>query len=303
MTKDWIVIVRTQGRNNELELNNALESLINQTYKDLAVILTIHSNKKKVITNTLRFIEKFEKKLLIYPIAVRENQGNRSFPLNIALEKAKYLKAKYISFLDYDDIYYPNMGSELIPNLKNKGFVFAYGLSTRAQQEILKDKNGRNYIKEIRKDTFDSRDFNKASFLLDNYIPFNSFILKAEYIKNEKFDERLTFLEDWDFLRRLIIRKDFSVIQIKKPVSEYRVTNDESDSHSLKTEEEWKKSREISDTNIQNQSTEIKIGEMLEIRERYQEKIERLIKIESNSLFKIARSMRNYFISLFPKSK
>lgn len=47
MTKDWIVIVRTQGRNNELELNNALESLINQTYKDLAVILTIHSNKKK----------------------------------------------------------------------------------------------------------------------------------------------------------------------------------------------------------------------------------------------------------------
>jgi len=296
MESDWIIIVRTQGKSNELELKNALKSLTNQVYKNLSVILTIHSSDEKVISDTLKFIKQFHNKLLIYPIVLREKQGNRSFPLNIALEKAQSLNAKYLSFLDYDDIYYPEMGKDLIEAIRNGDYAFAYGLSVRAEQKIVKDKNGKSFLQTINKSLFDTREFNKVAFLLDNYIPFNSFIINTKYIKEYKYDTRLNFLEDWDFVRRLIIREDFSVIKINKKVSEYRVRNDESDSHSLKTESKWKESRKISDSNIEDLTTNIRIHDLLEIRNFYQAKIERLAKIESNPFFKIAKRIHTFVV-------
>ena len=94
MKGKWTVVLRTQGKGLELELNNALNSLIAQTYENLLVLLMIHSNNEKIIEKTLSFIKPFQKMIEIKPVIVSDKQGNRAHPLNVAL---KNLDCEYLS--------------------------------------------------------------------------------------------------------------------------------------------------------------------------------------------------------------
>jgi hypothetical protein len=286
--KKWTIIVRTQGKGNNLELSNALNSIIAQDYDNKSVILTIHSKNEKAINNTINFIKPFQKSLEIIPLIIKEKQGNRSHPLNIALKKQS---AEYISFLDHDDIYYPNMGSRLISMLEEKNIVFAFGGSIKVLQEKVDDNFGNKYLYTINKSRFDTKTFNTVSFLLDNFIPFNTFVMKTSLIDNNLFDENLDYLEDWDWLRRLALKKDFSVIQTKSPVSEYRVRNDNTDTYNDNNYKKWEKSRKLTDKNISDKKITLEIKEILEFRKEYNKSMENLYneihKLEMNPAYRI----------------
>lgn len=294
MNKEWTIIIRTQGKGNNLELGNALNSIIAQDYDNKSVILTIHSDNEKTINRTINFVKHFQGSLKITPVVIKEKQGNRSYPLNIALKKQN---AEYISFLDYDDIYYSKMGSTLIGLMEKNNKSFAYGTSIKVMQDKTKDNFGNIYLYTRNKSKFETKNFNIVSFILDNYIPLNSFIIRTSLLKDEKFDESLDYLEDWDWLRRIALKKEFSVIQTEIPVSEYRVRNDNTDTYNEENYKKWEKSREITDKNISDKTILLKTKDILDFRKEYLEKIKSLHneinKLELNPGYKVWITIRD----------
>lgn len=299
MDKKWTVILRTQGLENELELKNAINSLIAQDYKNISVIIPIHNDSDKIIKDTLTFLEPYRDLIDINTLVLKEKQNIRSYPLNQALN---ILNSEYVSFLDHDDIYYPRMGSLLISLLEKNKTSFAYGTSVKVLQEEKKDKFGNRYLYTVKKSLFETKNFNIISFLLDNYIPFNTFVIKTSLIGKEEFDERLDYLEDWDFLRKMSLKEDFSFIQTKYPVSEYRIRQDNTDSFNEKNYSKWVKSRKISDRNIENKEILIDLKTINQFEKEdqkkttsllqgYEEKInslnEEINKIKNNPAYRI----------------
>ena len=272
MNKKWTVIVRTQGKDLELELNNALNSLVAQTYENLLVLLMIHSNNEKTIEKTLLFIKPFQKMLNIKPIVLRDKQGNRAHPLNVAL---KNLNCEYLSFLDDDDVYYPNMGSTLIKALEDNKKTFALGRSINVIERLETNITGEEYLYTVSKAKRPYQEFSKPLLLLENFIPFNTFILKTSLLDGVKFNEDMTYLEDWDFLKQLILKEEFSFIQLDVPISEYRRRNDITDTFNEDNYEKWLKSRETTDNRLKDKETVIRIGDLKHIKSFYENEFEK----------------------------
>lgn len=84
--------------NEEKYLAEAISSALNQSYKNIEIILVDDGSTDR----TLEVANEFKDHLKIIS---QENSGNCSFPRNRGLKEAK---GKYISFLDADDILLPH---------------------------------------------------------------------------------------------------------------------------------------------------------------------------------------------------
>jgi glycosyltransferase involved in cell wall biosynthesis len=186
--------------------------------------------------------------------------------LNLGLQN---IDGEYVSFLDHDDIYYPNMGSLLIEELTKEKKSFAFGDSVQVEQRKMTDFSGKEYLYSKNKNRRKRTKFNKLYLLLDNFIPFNSFVMRTSLVGETTFDERLEFLEDWDFLKKISLKEEFSVSQLKQPVSEYRRRYDETDTYNKKTEKRWRKARKITDSSIKGHNITTTVEEVLDLREEY----------------------------------
>ncbi|MBP8689285.1 hypothetical protein KBH77_02955 [Patescibacteria group bacterium] len=65
--------------------------------------------------------------------------------------------------------------------------------------------------------------------MIDNFIPFNSFIVDTSTKGKIKFNKKMLYLEDSGLLKNIAIKKDFSYTEIKTPVSEYPRRNNYTD--------------------------------------------------------------------------
>lgn len=272
MNKKWTVIVRTQGKDLELELNNALNSLVAQTYENISVLLMIHNDNENIIKETFSFLKPYQEMIDIKPIVVRDKQGNRAHPLNVAL---KNLNCEYLSFLDDDDVYYPNMGSTLIKALEDNKKTFALGRSINVIERLETNITGEEYLYTVSKAKRPYQEFSKPLLLLENFIPFNTFVLKTSLLDGIKFNEDMTYLEDWDFLKRLILKEKFSIIQLDTPVSEYKRRNDITDTYNEENFEKWLKSRETTDNQLKDKETVIRVGDLKHIKSFYENEFEK----------------------------
>lgn len=272
MVKKWTVIVRTQGKEVDLELKNTLNSLIAQTYENLSVLLTIHSDNEESIENTIAFLKPYREMLNIKPIVVREKQGNRSYPLNVALEN---LDCEYISFLDDDDIYYPNMGTTLINAMEQKNKTFAFGRSIDVIERLEKNISGEEYLYKVSKSKRAYQEFSKSLLILENFIPFNTFVVKRSLLEGIQFNEEMDYLEDWHFLKQVIYKKEFSFIQLDIPVSEYKRRNDNTDTYNEENYQKWVESRKITDDYFKKKEIIVEGGDLINIKNFYEEIYER----------------------------
>ena len=100
------VIIPTFNRGNILL--NSIKSVLNQTYKNLEVIVVDDGS----IDNTKEEINKIEDERVKYIKLVNNSGGSNA--RNIGIKSAS---GKYISFQDSDDIYYPNKLETQIKNI------------------------------------------------------------------------------------------------------------------------------------------------------------------------------------------
>lgn len=176
----------------------------------------------------------------------------RSTPLNAGLQN---LDGEFVSFLDYDDIFYPSMGTVLIGALEeDKELRIAYGNSMIVRQARVpltysdsEDTHSKKHTYLYNQFIFKGygEEFNKLKFLFDNYIPFNTYVLRIDQNFDATFDERLDIAEDWDFLLNLIYDKKFPIKYVDFNVSEYRQRNDLTHSFSTYTKKRRRRSRKL----------------------------------------------------------
>jgi len=183
------VIIPTYNRKNLIE--NAITSVLNQTYKNLEVLIIDDGSTD----NTKEIIDKFSDKRVKY-IKLKENLGS-SNARNIGIKMAT---GKYISFQDSDDIFYPNKLEFQINNLINKKSVLDFCkikvIFNSSLQYIIPHEYQENNI--IQGNIF--------SELIKgvNFISTQSILIKKNFITKYYFDINMPRLQDYELILRMI---------------------------------------------------------------------------------------------------
>jgi glycosyltransferase involved in cell wall biosynthesis len=209
MTKTVSIIVPTHDR--PAELARALQSIAGQSYKDFEVIV-INDNGCDI----QNIIDNASKNLDIKYFRHETNKGpGASRNTGIAASSGKY-----ITYLDDDDVLYPNHIETLTNFLESSKFQIAYTDAYR----ILQEKQNEKYV-TIAKEVYHSQDFNRDYFMIASYIAVQSIMhQKACLDKTGLFDESLTTHEDLDLWIRLSHWYDFA--HIPQITSEFYEKND-----------------------------------------------------------------------------
>lgn len=121
--KSAVVIIPTIG---SPELANTLQSLRNQTYKDVTILIVIDGSE---------YADKANKIIVKYPqlntqvITLKENVGAGGFYGQRIYAAFSHLVNKdYLFFLDQDNWYAPNHIESMINTIENTGCQWAYSL-------------------------------------------------------------------------------------------------------------------------------------------------------------------------------
>ena len=190
------VIITTYNRLDFLQ--NALTSVLNQTYQNIEVIVVDSSQNMK----TQDFITK--NKNLIY---IHSQVNHPNVLRNLGLHCAN---GEYIAFLDDDDTW-ENCKIEKQLNCFKK---YDIGLCYTGKNILKINKTKYSFKNSIFKST-------KKSIFWDNFIGITSSIMvKKEIIeKVGEFDESLPALQDYDFCIRVC--QDYKVMGINEALVNY----------------------------------------------------------------------------------
>ena len=207
--KDLISII-IPVYNVEEYIKECLDSLLNQTYKNIEIIIVDDGSKD----GSGNICDEYAKKDNRIKVIHKEN-GGVSKARNVGLDIAT---GKYITFLDSDDYLFKE-GIEALYNLciENQADISIAGV-----QDV---ENG----KETRKNpefhcVFDREGVLKA-FLEERF--FQCVIWAKMYkrglIGNERFNEDITIAEDFEFLHRVLKKVNKVALDTSKMVYYYRV--------------------------------------------------------------------------------
>ncbi len=170
-------------------LRKALQSLTKQTFKDFEVVVINDGNQE-----ILNVIKEFNGKLNyqhVRNLMNRERSASRNNGIKVS-------KGKFITFLDDDDIFFPEHLQVITDNLYNSTQV----VYTDAVRAVYK-KTNKEY-KIIDKSVPYSIDYDRNKLLIGNIAPINCFaVLREKLFEAGLFDETINVLEDWELLLRL----------------------------------------------------------------------------------------------------
>lgn len=198
MTKNPYFSVIIPVYNRENVIANAINSVLNQTYKHWELILIDDHS----IDNTSAVINSFQDPRIVY-LKNKKNFG-AAYSRNRGIEKAK---GEVISFLDSDDLYYPEflMRTYLFLKENNDKVSFCWtGLEVKSKNEIKKEL----WVPVIQNSSY-------YTFLKELRIGSGCglSVKKKVFLSCGMFNEDLTAAEDTDFLLRIVQQFEFGVIK------------------------------------------------------------------------------------------
>ena len=166
--------------NTSKELYKCLESIINQTLKDIEIICVDDGSTD----NSLEILNKYaqsDSRILV----IHQENINAGAARNNGMQ---YAKGEYLIFLDSDDVYYPTMLEKLYNKAKetNVDFVMTKYDVLNLKSNKLETNKGYKYID---KEVFNKNDINKI-FEFSTFVPWNK-LYKKNFIDkyNFKFTE------------------------------------------------------------------------------------------------------------------
>ncbi|QWU98702.1 glycosyltransferase family 2 protein [Francisella salimarina] len=173
--------------NSEKTIQRALQSIKDQTYKNIEYIIIDGGSTDR----TLEIINQYSD---IVDILVSEPDNGIYDAMN---KGAMLATGDYIGFLNSDDYYTKAIFEEYSMHLKNSNYDYIY-----SNTYFFKNSE-KKYIKAESKIT-------KKAY---QYMPMShmSLFVKSHFVKNIKFDTSLNIAADLDFFNRLILQTDKSI--------------------------------------------------------------------------------------------
>lgn len=244
------VIVRFHDLQRLHELSRCIFSLVCQDYRPIRIILVTQRFTWSAIEETLQYVSpalSLDKKIDFQLVNFDkiEPKDARSDLINLGISKAA---GRFLAFLDYDDIIYPDAYTTLIEHLLFSPAAIAFGGIAVKQVCICAD------TALVLTQTQPFKGEGVLDLFQDNFCPIHSFVIDKKKIDEKLyFDPKLNRLEDYDFLLRFCSRFLSDFKYITKIIGAYYYKNDGSNTilYSLsvtdKQREEWIKSSEVMD--------------------------------------------------------
>lgn len=186
-----LVSVLISVYNEEKWIKKSLNSILNQTYKRLEIII-INDGSTDNTLNILKKIKKKDKRIKIF------NQKNKGLTksLNIGI---KYCKGKYIARMDADEISFKNRIKKQVLFLeKNKDYALVGGW------RIDINKNQKKKIKL----PINDKEI-KEWLIRACVISHGSVMIRSKKLKKYKYDENFRTSQDYDLWIRMAKKEKF----------------------------------------------------------------------------------------------
>ncbi|MCB4825212.1 glycosyltransferase [Roseicella aerolata] len=231
MTRDQVdCIVRFHDINRLRELDRCIFSLVGQRYRPLNIILALQRFSAAEIATVREALAPLlampdAPQLTICNLEQAVPQDGRTLLLNMGLQAAT---GRYVGFLDYDDVLYPEAYETIVARLRETDAAVAFATVRVVSADI--HKLFIRVVSEMKEP------FQRGDHVIDlfrsNFCPIHSFLVDRNKMSREElfFDTALTWEEDYDFLLRICARhrSDFGLISTR--IGDYYFKNDGSNS-------------------------------------------------------------------------
>ncbi len=207
--------------NEEKYIGEAIQSIIDQTYKNIEILIQDDHSED----NSWKIVADYQKKdKRIKAFRNDENYG-RPYVRNKLVEKAR---GKYIAWQDGDDISFPERIALQVEYLENKPEVVAVGGG------LLLFKGSINNITEKRDYSDDQKYLKSKVFRFSPFAQGVSMVRKSVIDRVGKYDEHFLIAQDYDMMFRLGMKGEFGNIQ--KPLLYYRQHSESATYKKFKTQ-------------------------------------------------------------------
>lgn len=202
------VSVIMSAYNAEKYVRQAVESILNQTYKKFEFIIVNDASTDSTV-NTLRDYKKKDKRIILIK---NINNLGLTKSLNKALRRAR---GKYIVRIDADDWAYPDRLKYQVQLMEKNPNVVVSGSYVEVCNKDLKTK----YVRKYHLDDVSIRKY------IFRYSPFAhpATIWRSDVLKKELYNERMTVSQDYELYFRVGMAGKF--MNINKPLLKLRIHN------------------------------------------------------------------------------
>jgi hypothetical protein len=225
-------VVRFHDIDRLYELNRCIFSLVGQSYRPLNIILALQRFTEVEIAATREKLSPIlglpgAPTLELHNFEQTLPKDARTLLLNLGLQAAQ---GRYVAFLDYDDLLYPEAYKIIVSQLQATESAIAFATVRVVSADV--------YPQFIRV-TSEQKDHFSGHGLIDlfrgNFCPLHSYVLDRHRIDpcDLAFDPTLSWEEDYDLLLRICAKypSDFSLIKMQ--VGEYYFKTDDSNTTGL----------------------------------------------------------------------
>lgn len=201
-----IVSVLMSVYNDEKYVSMAIESILNQSFKDFEFIIINDGSTDK----TMKILKEYEGKDSRIVLIDQENKGLTK-SLNIGIKKAK---GKYIARMDSDDISHPLRLQNQLEFLENNQ---EYGFVGTNVEKI--DANGNHIEYNTTKHTNEEI---QKTLCTRNCFAHGSVMINKELVgKILQYDEEFKYAQDYRLWAK--IAKEFKVVNLQEPLYKLRL--------------------------------------------------------------------------------
>lgn len=184
-----ITVIITTYNSNLGYFNECLRSIINQSYKNIEILIIDDFSSKKDYLALTSFLKKNFKDRRIKIYQNKKNYGvakSLNYGINLS-------KGKYITWCSYDDYFHHNKILLQYNKIRNLDKTVATCNAFVKYQKY-------NYLRKI---NYDFLCNNRDSLLLSDKFSGGTFLIPKElFAKCGKFDEKLKFTQDYDMWLR-----------------------------------------------------------------------------------------------------
>lgn len=209
-----LVSVAMASYNYERFLPETIEGVLNQSYKDLELVIVDDASKD----NSPEIIKSYqEKDKRVRGIFHSENKGiARTF--NDGIEEAS---GKFIAITGSDDVWVENKLEKQLEVLKGNENLVVYSdsLIIDAQSNLVAEPVGKKLSTKKKGRKKSGNIFREL--LGDNFVCGSSIIFKKDNIRDIRFDEQLKYTNDYKFALDLARKYEFYFIP--EPLIKYRI--------------------------------------------------------------------------------
>lgn len=203
-----LVSVIMPSFNHEKYISDAIESVLNQSFRDLELII-IDDYSKDRSREIIKIYDKKDERIRV--IFHNENKGIAQ-TMN---EGIKIARGKYIALFSSDDLWVKEKLEKQLKVLKKNENLIVW-----SEGEVI-DRQGKVTGVKIHPRKKKINGYILEDLLKENYIFGLSVIFKKKNLRNIRYDERLKYLNDYKFMIDLAER--YKYYYINEPLAQYRI--------------------------------------------------------------------------------